>query len=665
MNLFSRIFRSEGILWCFALQITFLCSACTGDSNELPELPQDRVLLLGDRLTSLEDASELSIRTRDEIILARYLDDLGLPYVFDVQGLGATNRSHYADREVIFSTEFTSAFPPAWPRSHALRYTRDVLVGPSDSSAAISDSYIYHFPGSDLDWVRDTEFAPARREILEFESSKWSDVCSSEPSKSYFILPQGYSEEALTRCPAWTLLAASPVSRPISLVGTPSTAELIQELNLVLTELQMTGHRFEVHHDSWSSIRKRRVLRIAAERSPFTYFLERGTEKGLAFELLAWFAKENKLRTEIYPVTDRAQGIAHLQDGRADILVTLDSGETLANWIPTSRSYFQSTLSVIHDMRSPGDATGQFGIDATLESAPFIKTFITGSADEPTPKIVRWDQALESLKVGELKRFITSEPMSRWLSQHVDAVHTEEFSASGLAPKSQWVFGVRSSASGLQEVLDAFIESKQGSLIWNVIRNRYVRSKRAVSNASPSELQKRRKIPFESQFRKLAGEFGLDWRLVAAQASVESGFNPEAVSWVGARGILQVMPATAEELGIQQLHRVENGLSAGMRYLNWLMKRFEPTLPYRQRLRFALAAYNIGLGHVRDARKLAIQLNLDPNRWFGNVEQAILKLREPRYYQKARYGYCRGGEVVAYVSKIQTLYDVYVQSFTP
>ena len=136
-------------------------------------------------------------------------------------------------------------------------------------------------------------------------------------------------------------------------------------------------------------------------------------------------------------------------------------------------------------------------------------------------------------------------------------------------------------------------------------------------------MQKRSKIPFESEFRKLAGEFGLDWRLIAAQASVESGFNPEAVSWVGARGILQVMPATAEELGIQRLHRFENGLSAGMRYLNWLMKRFEPTLPYRQRLRFALAAYNIGLGHVRDARKLAIQLNLDPNRWFGNVEQAF------------------------------------------
>ena len=88
-------------MFCFARSPFY--AVRTGDSNELPELPQDRVLLLGDRLTSLEDASELSIRTRDEIILARYLDDLGLPYVFDVKSvLGATNRNHYVNHQIIF-----------------------------------------------------------------------------------------------------------------------------------------------------------------------------------------------------------------------------------------------------------------------------------------------------------------------------------------------------------------------------------------------------------------------------------------------------------------------------------------------------------------------------------------------------------------------------------
>ena len=163
MSLVSRGLRPDAVLWCLAFHLALLCSGCNADSQELPQLPADQVLLLGDRLTSLEDAAELSVRTPDEIILARYLDDLGLPYVFDVSLVGAINRDHYVDHQVIFSTEFTSTFPLAWPRSHSLRYTKDVLIGSAETSTAISDSSIYHFPGSDLSWVRDTEFAPARR----------------------------------------------------------------------------------------------------------------------------------------------------------------------------------------------------------------------------------------------------------------------------------------------------------------------------------------------------------------------------------------------------------------------------------------------------------------------------------------------------------------------
>jgi membrane-bound lytic murein transglycosylase F len=320
---------------------------------------------------------------------------------------------------------------------------------------------------------------------------------------------------------------------------------------------------------------------------------------------------------------------------------------------------------VIQATREGANLFDETGIDASLEAESYLASFAIEPAVGHHMRIVRWDDALDGLRDGTFQRFITSKPMSRWLSQQADIARFEEFGSATELPKSEWVFGIRESAAGLREALNEFIESQQGSLIWNVIRNRYLRSGKDLKKLSSSELYTRSKIPFESDFRKIAGEFGLDWRLIAAQASVESGFNPEAVSWVGARGILQVMPATADELGVVHLHRVENGLQAGMHYLSWLMKRFESTLPYRQRLRFALAAYNIGLGHVRDARKLAARLDLDPDRWFGNVEQAMLKLREPRYYQKARYGYCRGGEVVAYVSKVQTLYDVYVQSFTP
>ena len=92
LNLFSRLSGQSTSSCCLAFHLALLCNGCNEDSQELPQLPTEEVLLLGDRLTSLEDAAELSVRTPDEIILARYLDDLGLPYVFDVSLVGAINR---------------------------------------------------------------------------------------------------------------------------------------------------------------------------------------------------------------------------------------------------------------------------------------------------------------------------------------------------------------------------------------------------------------------------------------------------------------------------------------------------------------------------------------------------------------------------------------------
>ena len=100
-------------------------------------------------------------------------------------------------------------------------------------------------------------------------------------------------------------------------------------------------------------------------------------------------------------------------------------------------------------------------------------------------------------------------------------------------------------------------------------------------------------------------------------------------------------------------------IAAGVRMLSWLYRRLESTLPVHERLWFSLAAYNAGLGHLKDARRLAHRLGLDPDRWFDNVEQAMLLLSKPEYYRKARHGYVRGREPVAYVRDIRDLYDAY------
>jgi membrane-bound lytic murein transglycosylase F len=160
--------------------------------------------------------------------------------------------------------------------------------------------------------------------------------------------------------------------------------------------------------------------------------------------------------------------------------------------------------------------------------------------------------------------------------------------------------------------------------------------------------------------KKYARKFELDWRLVLAQMYQESRFDPKAKSWVGAQGLMQVMPATAKELNVGDVNEPEIGVHAGVKLMAKYAKLFDqPQIKEKDRLRFALAAYNCGPGHIYDAQRLAVDLKLDPNKWFKNVEQTMLLLSKPAYASKSRYGYCRCTEPVNYVSEIQTRYESY------
>ena len=652
------------------LVLAWLCSSvalasCLSDEVTQPHQsrPSAELIVISDPMGHSESWQGLREQEADEILLSRFLDVAATEYRFENRPVLGLTQSDFERDKILISSDFDIPLPKGWISTLPFRYTSDVIVGEVSDDGPGFDSEIHYFEGTELEWIRDTQFAPLRRTALKESQWRWTELCYSSEIKHYLVVPKAYLDTIVRRCPHWSSLARNPESRPVRWHGSPATSTLIRDLNLALTELKMTGHRHEVHHDSWESLKTRKVIRIAAERSPFTYFLERGAESGLGFELLAWFAGEWKLRTEFYPVDDVAEGLKLLRGGQADLLLSLESAKSLVKDTSITRAFHDAKLALVSAGDNDEQATKSWAIDASLDDD--LISSLQSSHFASAPLRVHREHAVDFLEAGTSRYFVTSEPLSHWFKSLITSLQIDEYDSEIPEGGVSWVFGVRSSAHGLKQALDQFIEKERGSLIWNVIRNKYLRQVRRIGTRSSSENTLRRKIPYEEKFRFYAVNKGFDWRLIAAQAQVESGFNAEAVSWVGARGILQVMPATARELGIDNLHRVENGLEAGVKYLDWLMNRFESSLDYRQRLRFALAAYNIGLGHVRDARRLATGLGLDPNRWFGNVEKAMLKLREPRYFKNARYGYCRGGEAVAYVSKIQTLYDVYVQSYLP
>lgn len=153
-----------------------------------------------------------------------------------------------------------------------------------------------------------------------------------------------------------------------------------------------------------------------------------------------------------------------------------------------------------------------------------------------------------------------------------------------------------------------------------------------------------------------AKEFGIDWRLLAAQMYQESHFRRYARSHAGAYGLMQLTRRTAKSLGVKQLYDPEQNIFAGVEHLRNLIDYFDIE-HNSDRLDIALAAYNIGQGHVRDAQKLAIKLRLDPQKW-TSIEKTLPLLRYRQYYKDSTYGYCRGTEPVTYVKQIRVYYDI-------
>ena len=167
---------------------------------------------------------------------------------------------------------------------------------------------------------------------------------------------------------------------------------------------------------------------------------------------------------------------------------------------------------------------------------------------------------------------------------------------------------------------------------------------------------------YDALFQKYGQTIHWDWRLLAAQCYQESTFDPNARSWAGAQGLMQIMPQTADHLGVERsrLTHPESNIAAAVRYLDELERGFSDIGDRRERQYFVLAAYNGGAHHIRDAMALARRDGLSGRRW-AEVSDYVLKLSSPQYYQDTlvRNGYMRGSETVSYVRLIRERYQQY------
>lgn len=451
-------------------------------------------------------------------------------------------------------------------------------------------------------------------------------------------------------------------------------------LDTFFVERALTEHKADTRTGDLSDIQKSGVIRFLTRNNAVTYFLHKGERMGFDYELAQMVARELGLRLEMVVAPSRDDLVPWLLDGRADVIAaSFTKTPERAARIDFTRPYLWVDELVVQRTNGPkagslAELKGQrihvrpsSSYRATLELLQAEYGFELVDVEESTET----EELIARLADGEIDFTVADSHILQVERSYRDDVE-EAFVLSSPrddAPRAEGsrgiAFATRKSTPELQTFLDGFVKRTYRGLEYNMLKRKYFENSRTIRASQTRKLNPGQLSVYDDIFRKYAELYAFDWRLLASLAFQESRFDPNAKSWVGAVGLFQVMPATGREMGFVDLAVPETGAHAGTQYLAKMLKRMDPTLDFKQRVRFALASYNVGLGHVLDARRLAAEQGLDPNRWFGNVEKAMLMLEQPKYHRRARHGYCRGSEPVKYVSEIQNRYDHYVELIPP
>ena len=229
----------------------------------------------------------------------------------------------------------------------------------------------------------------------------------------------------------------------------------------------------------------------------------------------------------------------------------------------------------------------------------------------------------------------------------------------------QIAWAVRKTSPNLLQVINEWIATMKKSTDYYVIYNKYFKNRGAFIRRAKSaylSVTGGKISTYDDLIKKQAEQLGWDWRLLAALVFQESQFDPNARSWSGAMGLMQLMPRIGKNFGAKNLLNPAENLKAGVKYLIWLDEYWQKIVPDpEERIKFILASYNVGIGHVQDARNLAAKYGKNPAVWEGNVAEYILKLSGKEFYTDpvVQYGYCRGMEPVNYVDEILQRFEQY------
>jgi membrane-bound lytic murein transglycosylase F len=444
-----------------------------------------------------------------------------------------------------------------------------------------------------------------------------------------------------------------------------------QELKVLLFLLLFVAIVFYIgsflRRDGLEVIRDREEITVLTVNNAHCYYIYRDRPTGFEYDLAKAFSTYLGVRLKV--VTSSPDELyAKLRSGMGDfIAANLSSSMSRGSLVAFSDPYLVVKHQVIihkdnSQIRTLADLRGR-----TI----YVRR---GSAYEETLKELKRDkkwnisiQRYEDMPTEELIKMVNDKQIGITISDSHIAMLNRRYCpdvriAFSIGRPQFLSWAVRKSDQALLEKIDEFLRKiKQDGTFRAIYRKYYgnVEDFDYVDLKKYHESLEERLPKYRAFFEKAAQKYDFDWRLIAAMVYQESHFDPEAISFTGVEGIMQLTQDTAADMGVMDRKSVEKSIMAGARYLRQLYNQFDE-VGNPDRLYLALASYNVGRGHVTDAQKIASEKGLDSNSW-AILEQVLPLLSYREYYKKTTYGYCRGTEPVNYVNRIRTYYDILVR----
>ena len=446
------------------------------------------------------------------------------------------------------------------------------------------------------------------------------------------------------------------------------------------------GEEFETAKRTLAEIKEYGKLRALTTYSATSYFLYKGRPMGYEFEMLERFSDYLGVELEIIVVKNVDELIAYLNAGKADILahglaVTSNRQEDVAfteylylthqvlvqrkpenwykmKWHNIEKNVIQDAIELI------GDTVSLRNNSSYKERISNLSSELGGEiiVDTVSGELVT-DEIIKLVVDGEIKYTVADNNIASIMASYYPILDIEV--PISFSQRIAWA--TRKESNDILDVANEWIEKFKKETDYYVIYNKYFKNKRAFKLREKSEfysLNNQEISPYDNLIIKYNDKnLKWDWRLLTSLIYQESRFDPKTKSWASASGLMQIMPETARELGVKDRNDPEQSIKGGTKYLNSMWENFEHVEDSIQRIKFAMASYNCGLYHVKDAQKLAEKRGLKPAVWDNNVDEMILALSSPKNYQDPiiKYGYVRGEEPYNYVIQIFERYEHYKQ----